>query len=437
MSPRETALCVFVACRRSGAWSNAVLKEYIARDHLDARDAALCSRICYGVEQNRGKLDFYLNQLLRKKGKLHPAVRDILHMGLYQLFEMDRIPDSAAVNESVTLAQKYCKNQPGAAGLVNGVLRSALRERDNLKQPVSYADRYSHPDELISLLKANLPKGTLEEMLIADNQAPQTVIQVNRLKTDRDTLTAMLEQQGVPSHPHPWMTDCLILERTGNLEKLPAFRDGLFYVQDAASKLSVLCAQLPKTGAKVLDCCAAPGGKSFAAVMAMQGTGSVISCDVYPHKAELIAGGAKRLGITNLEAKVQDASAFVPAWKEQMDCVIVDAPCSGLGIIRKKPDIRYKDLTPMAQLPQLQLSILKNQANYVRPGGTLMYSTCTVLHRENREVVKAFLGSRDDFVLTPLSLPEGIREDETGMLTLIPGQYDTDGFFICRMERKS
>ena len=237
--------------------------------------------------------------------------------------------------------------------------------------------------------------------------------------------------------PHGWMENCLVLSGTGNLEKLEAFRSGLFYVQDAASKLSVLCAQLPKTGARVLDCCAAPGGKSFAAAIAMEGNGNITSCDVHSHKAALIENGAARLGLSSIRAMQQDATVAVAEWKDAMDTVICDVPCSGLGIIRKKPDIRYKNVKEMEALPELQMQILKNQASYVRPGGTLLYSTCTVLRRENEDVVKAFLEDRDDFYTEPLVLPEVFPKNETGMLTLIPGQFDTDGFFICRLRRKA
>ena len=435
MGARETALNALIACRKEGAWSNGVLKEYILRDRLDSRDAALATRLCYGVIQNRGLLDFYLQQLLTGKLRdLHPVVRDVLHLGLYQLYRMDKIPESAAVNESVALAKKYSKN-PKAAALVNGVLRNAQRKRETLKEPVSYADRYSHPEELISLLKASLPKGKLEGMLIANNQAPQTVVQVNTLKITASALQERLENEHVSAKPHGWMENCLVLDRTGNIEQLESFREGLFYVQDPASKLSVLCAQLQK-GWHVLDCCAAPGGKSFAAAIAMEDSGDICSCDVHDHKTELIQNGAKRLGIAGLSARQQDATLFVPQWENAMDAVIVDAPCSGYGIIRKKPDIRYKDPKTMEQLPQLQLQILKNQARYVKPGGTLMYSTCTLLRRENEEVVRAFLAEREDFGLEPLPLPELLGKNETGMLTLIPGEYDTDGFFIAKMHRR-
>ena len=437
MGARETALNALIACRRDGAWPNGVLKTCIRRDRLDSRDAALATRLCYGVAQNRGRLDFYLKQLLTGKLKdLHPVVRDILHLGLYQLYELDKIPDSAAVNESVALAKKYCKN-PKAASLVNGVLRTAVRTLGQLQEPTSYADRYSHPDPLISLLKANLPKGTLEPMLIADNAAPDTVVQVNTLRTTARVLQETLEAAGVAVRPHDWMQDCLILSGTGDLEGLDAFREGLFYVQDPAAKLSVLCAGLPEKGARVLDCCAAPGGKSFAASIAMGGRGEIVSCDIHPHKTGLISAGAGRLGLTNITARLQDAAAFAPEWEEAMDAVIADVPCSGLGIIRKKPDIRYKNLDEIRDLPQLQLKILENQSRYVKKGGVLLYSTCTVLRRENEEVVRSFLERHGDFFTEPLPLPDGFPTNETGMLTLIPGQYDTDGFFICRLRRKA
>ncbi|MBQ6999669.1 MAG: 16S rRNA (cytosine(967)-C(5))-methyltransferase RsmB [Oscillospiraceae bacterium] len=437
MGARETALNALMACRKDGAWSNGVLKDYIHRDRLDSRDAALATRLCYGVLQNRQKLDFYLKQLLTGKlSNLHPVVRDVLHLGLYQIYELDKIPDSAAVNESVTLTKKYCKN-PKAGGLVNGVLRSAVRTKGTLQEPVSYADRYSHPDELISLLKANLPKGKLEPMLIANNASPQTVVQVNTLRITAEELANRLEREHVAAQPHGWMEDCLVLSGTGNLEKLPSFQEGLFYVQDPAAKLSVRCARLPKEDIRVLDCCSAPGGKSFAASIAMGGRGQITSCDVHAHKTGLIENGAARLGLTNITVRQQDATVRVAEWENAMDVVIADVPCSGLGIIRKKPDIRYKNLAELKELPALQLRILENQAAYVKKGGVLLYSTCTVLKAENEEIVKAFLAKHDDFYTEPLDLPEVFPKNETGMLTLIPGDYDTDGFFICRLRRKA
>ena len=436
MGARETALNVLIACRKDGAWSNGVLKEYILRDRLDSRDAALATRLCYGVLQNRMKLDFYLKQLLTGKIKdLHPVVHDILHLGLYQLFQLDKVPDSAAVNESVILAKKYCKKQRYAPGLVNAVLRKAADGRDSLKQPASWVDQYSHPQVLVDLLIRDLGKSRMEAMLKANNEAPQTVIQVNTRKTTAAALAEMLEALGVTVQPHGWMTDCLVVSGTGAIENLEPFKNGLFYVQDPAAKLSVYCAQLPQADIRVLDCCAAPGGKSFAAAIAMDGKGSITSCDVHAHKVGLIQNGAERLGLGNITARRQDATENNPDWNDRMDVVIADVPCSGYGIIRKKPDIRYKDPASMEDLPALQLAILKNQARYVKRGGVLLYSTCTLLKRENEEVVAAFLAENKEFYLEPLSLPHPFPKNESGMLTLVPGEYDTDGFFISRLRR--
>ena len=436
MGARETALNALIACRKDGAWSNGVMKEYISRDRLDGRDAALATRLCYGVVQNRMKLDFYLKQLLTGKLRdLHPVVRDILHMGLYQLREMDKIPESAAVNESVALAKKYCPKQKNAPGLVNAVLRNALRSRDSLKEPTSLEEKYSHPANLLALLKSYVGQERLEKMLIANNAAPQTVVQVNTCKTTGEDLIRRLEGEGVTAQSHGWMPDCLVLGNTGALEQLPAFREGLFYVQDPAARLSVLCAKLPTEDIKVVDCCAAPGGKSFAAAVAMNGRGEIFASDLYEHKTILIRKGAERLGFDNIQVSCRDASEEVPQWEEIMDAVIVDVPCSGYGIIRKKPDIRYKDPDTMKDLPALQLQILKAQAKMVKPGGVLIYSTCTLVRRENEGVVEKFLKSAPDFHLEKLELPPVFPKNESGMLALVPGEYDTDGFFIARLRR--
>jgi len=438
MGARETALNALIACRKNAAWSNGVLKEYIARDRLDRRDAALAARLCYGVLQNRNKLDFYLKQLLTGKLKdLHPALHDILHLGLYQIYELDKIPETAAVSESVDLAKKYCKKQRFAPGLVNGVLRNAVKTKGTLKEPASLEDKYSHPWELIKLLRDYVGKDRIEMMLKANNEAPRTVIQVNTLKITTEDLLKRLAEEQVEAQPHDWMSDCLVLGSTGDLERLKSFQEGLFYVQDPAAKLSILCAELPQESIRILDCCAAPGGKSFAAAIATNGQGSVTSCDIHEHKVPLIQKGAARLGIEKLTAQQQDASENVAQWNGAFDAVIADVPCSGYGIIRKKPDIRYKKTEDMADLPALQLAILKNQSRYVKPGGLLMYSTCTLVRAENEGVVESFLKDNEDFYLEPLPLPACFPENGSGMLALVPGEFDTDGFFIARMRRKA
>ena len=439
MNARKTALDALIACRKQAAWSNGVLKDYIVRDRLDRRDAALATRLCYGVLQHRNMLDFFLAQLLTGKVKdLHPVVRDILHLGLYQIYELDKIPDSAAVNECVTLAKKYCRMQRSIPGLVNAVLRNAVRTKGELKQPTTLEDRYSHPQALIDLLGSYVGQERLEPMLAANNDTPLTVVQVNTLRTTTQELIQKLEEEEVRALPHSWMPDCLILSNTGSLEKLKAFKDGLFYVQDAASRLCVMCAQIPQgDDVRVLDACAAPGGKSFAAAIAMGGKGKIRSGDIHRHKTVLIHNGADRMGLDNIHVREQDATENHPNWLGKMDVVLTDVPCSGYGIIRKKPDIRYKDPAEMARLPELQLKILYKQAEYVKPGGVLMYSTCTLVRAENEDVVKTFLAHNKEFCLEPLTLPAPLPENTTGMLTLVPGQYDTDGFFIARLRRKA
>ncbi|MBE6924471.1 MAG: 16S rRNA (cytosine(967)-C(5))-methyltransferase RsmB [Ruminococcaceae bacterium] len=439
MNARETALDALIACRKRAAWSNGVLKDYIERDRLDRRDAALATRLCYGILQHRGMLDFFLKQLLTGKIKdLHPVVRDILHMGLYQIYELDKVPDSAAVNESVLLAKKYCRWQRSAPGLVNGILRNAVRTKGSLQQPVALEDRYSHPKALIDLLGSYVGSEKLEPMLAANNDTPLTVVQVNTLRTTTEELVSHLKSEDVTALPHPWMQDCLVLSNTGNLEKLECFKKGLFYVQDAASRLTVMCAKIPQgENIRVLDCCAAPGGKTFAAAIAMGGKGKIRSADIHRHKTTLIQRGADRLGLHNVLVREQDATENHRSWFQKMDVVLADVPCSGYGIIRKKPDIRYKDPKDMERLPEVQLKILSKQAEYVKPGGVLMYSTCTLVRRENEGVVEAFLRHYPDFYLERLALPNNFPENKTGMLTLVPGEYDTDGFFICRMRRKA
>lgn len=433
MNARTTALSALIACRKQGAWADGVLKEYIVRDRLDKRDAALASRLCYGVLQNRMLLDYYLQHCLTgSMNKLHPVTLDILRLGMYQILLMDKIPVSAAVNEAVEQGKKYVNR--GAAGLINGVLRRAAREKDSLPQPDSVAVRYSHPQELVDLLADSVGQEGLEALLSSHNAAPQTVIQVNPLVASAEAVRAALEEAGAQLKPHPWLRDAWYATGTGSLEHLPLFKDGGFFVQDPAARLAVLAADL-KPGMKILDGCAAPGGKSFAAAMAMENSGSIISCDIHEHKIKLLAKGAERLHIDILTPTLQDGRTFNPQWARKMDAVIADVPCSGLGVIRKKPDIRYKDLSGLERLPEIQSDILNNLSQYVKPGGVVVYSTCTILRRENEDVVSAFLERHPEFHLEAFTLPEALGGSCQGYITLLPSVHDTDGFFICKLRR--
>lgn len=432
---REVALKCLLAGEKQGAWSDGFLRNSIRQAGLDQRDAGLCTRISYGVIQNRMLLDWHLRQYCSVPiEKLEPGVRNSLRMGIYQMMLMDRIPVHAAVNEAVELGRKYSRN-PRSPGLINAVLRAFERAgQEGWKQPCELSIRYSHPDWLVKEFSHTLPSGEVEALLAADNAQTPTQAQVNTLRIDGEALLQELEQSGVVVHPHLWLEDCLELEDTGNLESLPAFRQGFFYIQDAAARMAVLAAG-PRLGMKVLDACAAPGGKSFAAAVMMENMGEIISCDLHPHKMQLIETGATRLGINCLSARVMDARKFEPQWERNFDLVMADVPCSGLGVIRKKPEIRYRDPKPLEGLPAIQKDILSNLSRYVRPGGTLLYSTCTLLARENEDVVKGFLASHEDYSLEAFALPGPVGKTE-GMVTLWPHRHGTDGFFIAKLRRK-
>lgn len=431
---REIALECLLAGEKQGAWSDGYLKNAIRQAGLTGRDAGLCTRLVYGVLQNQMLLDWHIDRRSSVPAeKMEPAVRGSLRLGLYQLLFLDRMPVHAAVNESVALAKAKSRN-PRAAGLVNAVLRAVERERNgNLPQPKELSIRYSHPEWLVKEFSCILPANELEAALAADNAPVPTVAQVNTLKISTDALAAELTAAGVSVTPHPWLPDCLELTETGNLEELAAFREGKFYIQDAAARLTALAAD-PKPGMRILDACAAPGGKSFAAAIAMEGKGEVRSNDIHPHKKRLIEAGAARLGLSNIKAGIMDAREFDPALEESFDLVIADVPCSGLGIIRKKPDIRYKAPEPLKGLPQVQKAILETVSRYVKPGGVLLYSTCTLLRRENEEVVNQFLAGHGDYALEGFTLPGPIGRVE-GMATLWPHRCGTDGFFFAKLQK--
>ena len=432
---RDVALRALVACERQGAWSDGFLKKEIGNAGLDGRDAALATRLCFGVQQNRMLLDFWLSNLSKiPLAKMEPAVRSILRLGAYQILFLDRVPDHAAVNQAVEQARKNSRN-PRSAGLVNGILRSLIRQKSELPQPPDLSTRYSHPQWLVEAFSRRLPPEEVEDLLRADNSEPPTCIQINTCKVETPVAVEALQQEGMTVSPHPWLPDCLLLQGTGNLEQSAAFQRGWFYVQDAAAKLAVLAAD-PRPGMEVLDACAAPGGKSFATAIAMDNQGRVISCDIHPHKQILLQRGAERLGLPIIQPEVLDGKDCKEDFLNRFDLVIADVPCSGLGIIRKKPDIRYKDPEPLAGLPKVQSAILENVSCYVRPGGVLLYATCTLLERENEEIVAAFLEKRKDFTSEKFQLPGPFGLCADGMLTCWPHRHGTDGFFFAKLRRR-
>lgn len=435
---REAAARTLFAIREQGAWSAPALRVYAAG--LPARDAALATALVNGVLQNRAMCDFYLAHFsnIRLK-KVQPRILDILRLAVYQIIWLDRIPNSAAVNESIALMQHLCHADKRTSGYANGVLRAIVRNIDNLPQlncetkTEYYSLRYSHPQWLTERYLEQFGLKQARLLLEADNQPAPTVLRVNTLRADMGQALQELNQQGINVQQHGKIPDCLTVSGTGNIEKLPAFAQGRVTVQDGASQMSVYALQ-PQAGSMVLDCCAAPGGKSFFISAYMKNTGTVIACDIYAHKLKKIHEGAVRLGITNIQTELQDAAAFRPEWEEKFDYVLCDVPCSGMGIIRKKPEIRYKPQTDLIGLPGIQRAILGNACRYVRQGGILVYSTCTLLREENEDNVAWFLQAHPEFEKVMFTLPV-CEQPVEGHVTLLPQTHDTDGFFVAKFRK--
>ena len=442
LNAREIALKSLIAMRRDSAWSDKALNKIIGAEVPDAKDLALASQITNGVLQNRTLCDYYIRLYssvpLRK---IEPQILDILRISFYQIICLTKIPHSAAVNEGVKLAKKYSHQR--AASYVNAVLRKLAANAGSLPKIKADSDaerlsiEFSHPLWLTEAFVQRLGYDEAAALLTANNalSIPITA-QVNTLKYTMDEVRDLLRADGIEAEVHGFLTDCLLLTGAGNIAELRAFKKGAFYVQDAAARLSVIASGVC-AGDTVIDCCAAPGGKSFTTAVAMKNRGRIIALDKYENKLRFIKEGASRLGIDIIEAFAHDSSQFYEEFSGLADVVIADVPCSGTGVIRKKPEIRYKAFEDIAGLPEIQKSILQNAASYVKPGGILLYSTCSLLKMENEDVIAEFLNNNSSFALAKAELPKSFDKDFSGEATLWPQRDDTDGFFICKMRRKN
>ena len=432
------AVGVLMATRKSGLFSETLLHQKVRQKGLDARDGALAGKICFGVLQNRALLDFYLGEAAHGPiEKLEPWVLDVLRVALYQMVFLDRVPVRAAVHEAVELTKG--KN-PRAAGLVNAVLRRISERLSNLPEPPGegtgpyLAIKYSHPLWLVERFCERLGYGGAEALLGANNAETPLFAQVNTLQTNTPQVEAKLRDLGVEVLPHPWLPDCLVFTGAGGLEGLKPFADGDMYIQDPGARLAVTAAE-PRPGMALLDACAAPGGKSFAAAIQMGDRGVILAGDIQEKKLKLIQEGAKRMGISIISTRQADAREADFGDEAPFDIVLVDAPCSGFGVIRKKPDIRYKTQAEIAPLPDIQLAILRGAARWVKLGGTLLYSTCTLLPEENEGVVGAFLEENAAFTPEGFPLPGEMGQAGEGGITLYPHVHGTDGFFLSKLRR--
>ncbi len=429
---REAAVFALERLRRDGAWSSALGDTMKTKYALDARSLALAVSISLGVTQNEALLDYYIDLYSRSSSKIEPKVRDIMRSGAYQLLFMDKIPASAAVNESVMLCKKL--GYARASGFCNAVLRKLAAGKEALPEipdrgTAQYLSiKYSHPLWLVQYMISLRGYEAAEAFFAANNTVPDTCLQVNTLKIQTHDLIDRLRTSGVQCSPHPWLPDCITA--SGNVSVMEGFAEGLFYVQDPAAKCAVLTAGF-RQGMQLLDACAAPGGKSFAAAIAMKNEGSIDSCDLHEKKIRLIRDGAQRLGISIINAFPHDARA---GQAKLYDAVIADVPCSGLGVIRKKPEIRRKTQSDCAAMPPVQSAILESLSQCLKPDGVMIYSTCTVLREENEDVVNTFLSSHPEFSAERFTLPNG-ESAENGCFTFWPDIHGTDGFFVCKLRR--
>lgn len=449
LTARDVALEVLVRVEKEGSYSNLELNRALKEAQLERADAALATELVYGTIQRLNTIDGVLaRKVQRGLAKLKPWVRNLLRMTVYQLRYLDRVPPHAAVNEAVAIAKR--RGQQAMGGFVNGVLRAIMREPELWTAPPAdgavsrIAWEHSHPEWLVARWIAAYGEAETAAMCAANNRPPHGSARVNRLRGTREALLAEMRADGYRAEASALSADGIVAAGAGNLAHSAWYRDGRLSVQDESSML-VVEALRPEPGMRVLDCCAAPGGKSTHIAERMGDMGEVMANDVHAHKVALIEEQAVRLGLTSLRVMNVDAAelgqALPPA---SFDAVLLDAPCTGFGVIRRKPDIKWaKREEDVAAIAALQERLLTEAARMVRPGGRLVYSTCTVEPEENGDAVRRFLERTPGWALDASwtsalphdALDAALRRSPAGMLQVLPQDAGSDGFFIACLQR--
>ncbi len=438
---RNIAYHVLYRVLYEDAYSAIAINNAVREEKLSGVDISFLSALVYGVLERKLTLEFIIRQYssIRIK-KIEKGTLIVLYLGMYQLIYLDKVPDSAAVNESVKLCKQLKLYK--SSGFVNAILRNFVRadkayrlpDRQNIVKYCSVV--YSCPESMVTELIATYGDDLTEKALQGILGRPPITVRVNTLKTDKAALQSALTAQGVIVNDISFLENSLNLSATGSLEKIPEFRQGHFFVEDAASQL---CAEIlgAQPGETIADVCAAPGGKSLYSAIRMENRGEIYSYDIHEHKIKLMRENADRLGISIMHTAIRDAASNhrLPV----CDRMLCDVPCSGWGILRRKPEIRYKTDTNIDILPNLQYSILCMSVENLPADSVLVYSTCTLRKEENHDIIRRFLEEHPDFIGEPIDLPDGIEhiiEEEPYFLTLLPGVYDTDGFFIAKLRRR-
>lgn len=440
---REVALDVLLLVDKQEAYSNLALQNALRRESLIPPDAALCTEIVYGTLQRLNTIDAHLRRFVKQPlERLEDWVRNLLRLSVYQLLWLDRVPDFAIIHEAVELAKR---RKPRTAGLINAVLRAVQRHPrlplpERGKDPAGYLSLSgSHPEWMVRLWLKEYGYEETERMCRANNGRPRLSLRVNPLRTSRDELITKLHQEGIGAVPSSVSPFGIRVEHGGDVGTWDVYRKGLCSVQDESAML-VAPLLHPSPGMRVLDACAAPGGKTTQLAEAMNDKGEIVAVDLHAHKGELIRAAAQRLGLRSIQVLTGDIRALTPTLG-LFDAILLDAPCSGLGVIRRKPELKWRKTEgDIATVSRLQRELLHHVAAILKPGGILVYSTCTVVRTENQQVVDHFLQEEPFQVEDPTPfLPPLIREKARiceGMVQILPQDFESDGFFMVRMRKK-
>lgn len=442
---REASLLALQRVEEDGAFVNLALAEVLAAVPMELRDKGLATEITYGVITHRLTLDWMISQVAaRPVEKIDALLLQILRIGFYQLFYLTRIPASAAVHATVELAKKGKKK--GLAPFVNGVLRGALRSQDSLPWPERSADeaayltlRHAHPRWLVERWLARYGFEETEELLQANNRPAPLTARVNTLWTTREDLLTSLAGEGVEATPSLVALDGVVFKTGGRLTSLAAYRQGLFQVQGESAMLAAkILAPLP--GEDVLDCCSAPGGKTTHLAQLMENRGKILALDIYPHRLALVEANCRRLKVKNVRTVCLDARRIDPAELGLFDKILLDVPCSGLGVLRRKPDLKWRsEEEDISKLAELQKELVQAALSVLKPGGTLLYCTCTNEPEETEEVLAYALATHRELRLEELA-PSLPPQWQTGAgklgIHLLPHRHQLDGFFFSLLKKR-
>lgn len=434
---RDAAFSILWAVGNKQAYSNLLLHQTIESYGISAKNRGLLTEITYGTLQHQLTLDYYLEPFL--KGKIEPWVKVLLRMSLYQIVYLDRVPAHAVIHEAVEIAKR--RGHGGVASLVNGVLRSVqrtgVRSFNVIADPIEKISiETSHPAWMIKRWAEQFGLEKTREMALENNKIPSQTVRVNTVRATVAEVIEMLESEGLEAAPSKIIPECLVVTG-GQPARSTTFEKGFITIQDESSMLPSYALQV-EPGMKVLDMCAAPGGKSTHIAEKLENKGTLYSMDLHPHKVKLIQESADRLGHSVIETGVGDGKKSVERFgKEQFDRVLVDAPCSGLGVIKRKPDIKYtKKEEDFNRLQEIQIELLDQAAELLKPGGILVYSTCTVDNMENRGTAERFLKKHPEMETIQASLPDALGVKHTGFVQIFPQDFGSDGFFIAAFRKE-